>query len=99
MSYSVVRSTRNRDLFVIATGNKESEMEFPFKEGSKHMRNASRFTRWLDRVVTTRTNINSDARFKSQIETYLPKTSASKSSSPTVHQSQTDFEFDDDIHS
>lgn len=71
MSYSISRSSRNRNLFVLVSGNKESEMEFPFKEGALHRRNASRFTKWIPRNTANKNkNQVADDITQSQMDFY-----------------------------
>ena len=52
MTCLISRSSRNKTMFCVICNDKESNMEFPFKDGAKHLKHASKIKKWLLRNTT-----------------------------------------------
>ena len=49
MACSIKRSSRHVNLFAIWCDGKESEIEFPFKDGWKKLKNHKRIQKWINK--------------------------------------------------
>jgi len=45
-------------MFCVICNDKESNMEFPFKDGAKHLKHASKIKKWLLRNITQKQTTN-----------------------------------------